>query len=183
MRDLSLHILDLAQNSVRAQATCIQIEITEDLERNQFSIRIEDDGSGMEEALLERVENPFATTRTLRKVGLGIPFIKQMCEECEGKLTLKSEVGKGTILEATMVANHIDRLPLGDIAQTITTLIMAKPQIRFIYTHCYASQTFCFDTEVIKEMVEGVPIDNLEILEWIQAYIREQIELLKDCEE
>lgn len=179
MRDLSLHILDIAQNSIRAEATCIKLIIEENISKNLFEIVIEDNGIGMEDVIKESVTNPFTTTRTSRKVGLGIPFLKQICEECEGSLSIESEKGKGTIIKALMRHDHIDRLPLGEIDKTLKTLIMARPQIHYIYKHTYNHKTFNFDTEEIKQVLEGVAIDDLDILKWIEEYIRSQLEELK----
>lgn len=179
MRDLSLHILDIAQNSIRANATCIKLIIEENIDRNLFEIRIEDNGGGMDDQIKEHVTNPFTTTRTLRKVGLGIPFLKQICEECEGELNIESEKGKGTTIKALMKHNHIDRLPLGEIDKTITTLIMARSQIHYIYEHKYNDKAFILDTEEIKEILEGVAIDELDILKWIEAYIQSKLEELR----
>lgn len=178
MRDLSLHILDIAQNSIRAEATCIRCVIKEDIDKNIFEITIEDNGKGMENQVKEHVTNPFMTTRTLRRVGLGIPFLKQICEECEGELHIESERTKGTIIKVLMKHNHINRLPLGDIDKTLTTLIMAKPNIHYIYEHSYNDRIFSFDTEEIKGILEEVAIEDIEILRWIEKYVREQIKEL-----
>lgn len=171
MRELALHVLDIAENSIRACATCISITVEEMTEDNWLFIKIEDNGSGIDEALLKNITNPFTTTRTLRRVGLGIPFMSQMCKECGGTLTIQSEIGKGTTLEAKMIHNHIDRLPLGNMAETLITLIMAKPDVRFIYTYRYNNKEFTMDTEQIQQLLEDVPINDLEILHWLKAYI------------
>lgn len=178
MRNLSLHILDSMQNSVRARATCIKLDITEDISKNIFQIQIVDNGMGMNKVLKEHITDPFITTRTLRKVGLGIPFLKQICDECEGNLQIESEELVGTKIIATMKHDHIDRLPLGEIWQTITTLIMARPDIHYIYTHRYNKDKFVFDTQAISEILEGVPINELSILKWIEEYIEENLSKL-----
>ena len=175
MRNLSLHILDIMQNSVRANATCIELEITEEIPKNIFQIQIKDNGIGMDKELKEHISDPFTTTRTLRKVGLGIPFLKQICDECEGNLQIESEKLVGTKIIATMKHNHIDRLPLGEIWQTITTLIMARPDIHYIYTHHYNEEEFVFDTQAIAEILEGIPINELSILKWIEEYIQDNL--------
>lgn len=172
MRDLSLHILDIMQNSIRAEATEIALIIEENLEKNILKIKIKDNGKGMEEEIKNHITNPFVTTRTLRKVGLGIPLLKQACEECDGELKVESQKGVGTVIEAIMQYNHIDRLPLGKIEQTLTNLIMAKPGIHYIYVHRWQNQMFCFDTVEIKEILGDVPIQDLEILKWIEEFIK-----------
>ncbi|MGL6174018.1 MAG: ATP-binding protein [Cellulosilyticaceae bacterium] len=171
MRDLSLHILDIMQNSIRAEATEIVLAVEEDKEKNILKIKIKDNGKGMEEEMKNHITNPFVTSRTLRKVGLGIPLLKQTCEECEGELKVESQKGLGTMIEATMQYNHINRLPLGKIEQTLTNLIMAKPEIHYIYVHTWQKKIFCFDTAEIKEILGDVPIQDLEILKWIQEFI------------
>ena len=178
MKELSLHILDIMQNSVRAQATCIQLEIKEIPSVNQLIICIEDNGCGMSKEIKEQVVSPFATTRTLRKVGLGIPLLHQLCEECSGSLQVISEQGKGTTLTAQMMYDHIDRLPLGDVGSSLYSLIMAKPDIRYIYNHSYEQKDFSLDTEEIKTLLEGVPINEPSILIWIKNYISENINKL-----
>lgn len=178
MKELSLHILDIMQNSVRAQATCIQLEIKEIPSINQLIICIEDNGCGMSKELEKQVISPFTTTRTLRKVGLGIPLLHQLCEECNGSLQVISEEGKGTTLTAKMMYDHIDRLPLGDVGSTLYSLILARPDTRYIYNHYYEKKHFGFDTEELNILLEGVPINEPDILLWIKNYIGENINKL-----
>ena len=128
MRDLSLHILDLTQNSVKAGASLVQVLIRDSERDDLIRIEIVDDGCGMDTDLLERVTSPFTTTRTTRKVGLGIPLFKQVAEMCGGKLTLQSTVGKGTKTQATFIASHMDLPPMGDLKGTMETLIIANPE-------------------------------------------------------
>lgn len=178
MREIALHILDIMQNSIRAKATCIELKIEEIPSRNQLIICIKDNGKGMPESMRETVRDPFTTTRTLRKVGLGIPLLNQLCEECEGELIIASEERKGTELRAMMQYDHIDRLPLGDVASTMYSLIMARPDRHYIYEHCYEEESFRFDTEEILEMLEGVPINQADILLWIKEYLTQNREAL-----
>lgn len=173
MKEMALHILDIMQNSIRAEATCIILRIEEKPSVDRFVIEIEDNGKGMPEAIRSTVTNPFTTTRTLRRVGLGIPLLHQLCEECEGKLTIDSKEGKGTRIKAIMRYHHIDRLPLGDMVGTLYMLIMAKPEIRYIYEHDYEAQGFRMDTEQIVEMLDGLPINHPDILTWIKRYLTE----------
>ncbi|MEF9958985.1 MAG: ATP-binding protein [Niameybacter sp.] len=178
MKELSLHLLDIIQNSVRAQAHQIKVSVDEQPNANRLTLTIEDDGMGIPEVIFEQVTNPFITTRTLRKVGLGLPFLSQLCQECAGELKIVSEEGKGTCITATMEYNHIDRLPIGDMASTMHVLIMARPDIHYIYVHKYQNNVFLLDTEEVKKMLEGVPIEQPEILEWIKGYIETNIETL-----
>lgn len=176
MQDLSLHLLDIAENSAHADATLIEINIVEDTKKNLFSIEIKDNGRGMSEETLKRVINPFYTTRTTRRVGLGIPLLKQNCELAGGTLTLKSEVDKGTELLATMELNNIDRLPIGDMASTMITLINAYPDIDWVYCYQKNDETAEVDTREIKAILGDVSLNEPEIMQWIQGYIKEQHE-------
>ena len=175
MREIALHILDIVQNSVRANAATIRISIEEDVNQNLFKIVIEDNGSGMPKEMAEGIKNPFVTSRTLRKVGLGVPLLNQLCEECGGSLSIESTLGKGTKLVAQMAHDHIDRLPLGDISSTLTTLILGKPEIEYVYNHSYNGKTFLFDTREIKKLLDGAPISDLEIINWIGNYLQQNI--------
>ena len=176
MRDLSLHILDLAQNSIRANATLVQLTSACN-ENGMISIVIEDDGCGMDEALLKRVMSPFGTTRTTRKVGLGIPMMAENCRLAGGDLKIESEVGKGTILKATMNTASIDCLPLSDIAGTVVTLVSANPEKPDFLLNCKSIKgEMTFDTRQVREVLDGVPLNEPEIVAWMDASIREEIE-------
>lgn len=181
MKELALHILDIVQNSIRAEASKVEVYIDEDIEGNWLKITIKDDGKGMTDEIKEGVTNPFTTTRTLRKVGLGLPFFSQLCTECGGQLEIASQVGKGTSITGTFLYNHIDRLPIGDMAGTMQVLIMAKPEIHYVYEHRKGEKVFVCNTKEIEEMLEGVPIHHPEILEWIKAYIRNNCEALGEA--
>lgn len=180
MRDLSLHILDIAQNSLRADASFLILRVEELPTQNKLCVMIKDNGKGMPKEMLKTLTDPFTTTRTLRKVGLGIPLLAQLCHECEGGLKIDSELGKGTTLWAELRYDHIDRLPLGNIAETFTTLIMGKPCIRYRYEHLYEDRFFEVDTFEVKQLLEGVPIENLEVLAWLKNYIDNNIAVLKE---
>ncbi len=176
MRDLSLHILDLAQNSVRAEAKLVSLSVCLD-EEGMLSIIIEDDGCGMDQELLSRVRSPFATTRTTRKVGLGIPMMAENCRLAGGDLTLESTVGKGTRLTATLNTASIDCLPLGDLAGTVTTVITANPEHPDFALYCRSPKgEMRFDTREIRQALQGVPLSEPEIAAWMQESLREEIE-------
>ena len=172
MKELSLHILDIMQNSIRAEASKIKLEIHEDTESNWLTIGIEDNGKGIPETIKDQVTNPFTTTRTLRKVGLGLPLFSQLCRECEGGLKITSEEGKGTCIIGMLKYDHIDRLPIGDMASTMEVLIRAKPEIHYIYVHRFGKKEFIFDTRDIIEVLGELPINHPDILEWIREYIQ-----------
>ena len=176
MKELSLHILDIAKNSVKAKASLIEVIINEDEEKNLLSIGINDNGSGMTEEFLQRVRDPFSTTRTTRKVGMGIPLFEAASVQCGGKLDITSEVGVGTKVLATFQYDHIDRAPLGDMTGTIKTLIWGSPEIDFLYRHEKNGQEFILDTRELKNVLGGVPLDTPDVLEWIEGYIKEGLD-------
>ena len=176
MRDLSLHILDLMQNSIRAQAKLVSLSVI--LENDGIlSIIIEDDGTGMSEELLARVTSPFATTRTTRKVGLGIPMMAENCRLAGGGLALESTLGKGTKLTATLDTSSIDCLPLGDLPGTLTTLVTMNPDQPEFLLRCRSPKgEMEFDTRQVREALQGVPLNEPEIAAWMQESLREEIE-------
>ncbi|WP_058485508.1 ATP-binding protein [Defluviitalea phaphyphila] len=175
MKELSLHILDIVENSIRAKATEINIEINEDLKNNIFSFKIKDNGIGMDADFIKNVRSPFKTTRTTRKVGLGIPLLDSAAKRCNGKLEVKSHVGKGTEIIVFMEYNHIDRAPLGDIASTISNLILSNPQIEFTYVHKYNNKSFNIDTKEIKKILGEISISDLSVIKWIKEYINKSL--------
>lgn len=175
MQDLSLHLLDIAENSISARAKKIIIELNETISNNKLSLKMSDDGEGMSQQMIQTVTNPFVTTRTTRRVGLGIPLLYQNCMNAGGTLQIRSVLGKGTMIEAVMQYDHIDRLPLGDIASSLTTLIQCAPYIELIYTHVYENKIFIFNTSEIKQILGEVAINEPEIIQWLKSYIREHI--------
>ena len=177
MNELSLYILDLTQNSVSAGATHVDIIIVIDEAEDRIRIILMDDGCGMAPEFLERVVSPFTTTRTTRKVGLGIPMIKELCEACEGSFEIESKVGQGTTLRLEFRKSHIDLPPMGNLADTMVTLVNGapeKPEFRLSYTN--GGEEFVFDTTEIRQVLEGVPLDTPDVLEWMRQYLLEGIE-------
>lgn len=178
MRELSLNVMDIAQNSVRAKASVIEIEITEDTEQSTLEIKITDDGCGMSEEQVKSVIDPFFTTRTTRKVGLGIPLFKMAAEQTGGYLDIKSQLGKGTVVTAKFISSHMDMTPLGDINSTISILIRCNPDTNILFTHSVDDKTFTLDTRELKEVLGDVPLDTPEVMQWIGDYLKEQTEIL-----
>ncbi len=178
MEDLSLHILDLAQNSISAGATLIEISIRDGLEKEQKWVEIRDNGKGMDQEKVNRVIDPFYTTRTTRKVGLGIPMFKASAEASGGKLQITSQLGKGTTLQALFISTHIDCIPLGNMEETITALIFMNPEVNFVYIHENDGKQFLLDTRQIREVLGEVNIADPEIINWIKIYIKEGLEEL-----
>ena len=179
MKDLSLHILDLAQNSLKANCTELEILVNEDLKKDLFEIIIKDDGTGMNENFLKIADDPFTTTRKTRSVGLGLSLTKAAALRCEGKFNIKSKKGKGTEIFFSFKYSHIDRAPLGNIGETIVSLINNRPEIEIRYSHIYNENKFNFNTRDIKKLLDEVDINNVDILLWIKDYINENINELK----
>jgi hypothetical protein len=175
MKDLAMHIMDIIQNSLSAEATVVQIDIDENIADNKFEITIKDNGKGMDLEMLKNVTDPYCTSRTTRKVGLGIPLIKQNAELTGGFVNLTSEVGIGTTLTALFSHSHIDRPPLGDIAGTIVLTASANPKVEFVYTHSKDGNSYCFDTREIKAVLDDVPISNLEMIKYLREMIEENL--------
>jgi len=179
MKELSLHILDIVQNSITAEASKIEILIVENITGNQYVITITDNGKGMDDEMLKIVTDPFFTTRTTRKIGVGISLFKQNAEQTGGSLMIESTVGEGTTLKAIFGYDHLDRPVLGDIAGTMTLLIGANPQIRFIYNHYTALSEFEFDTNEVKEELGKVPINHPDILKALKELIVENLDMIE----
>lgn len=175
MRDLSLHLLDIIQNSISANADSIVITIYVDKLKDELGIVVDDNGKGMDKEFLDKVTDPFVTTRKTRKVGIGIPLLKSTAELAGGKLLLNSIKGKGTILEAIFRISHIDRLPIGDISETLVSLIVANPNIRFKLLMQNGDESFDVDTYEIKKRLVDVPITEYNVLSWIREYIDEGV--------
>lgn len=177
MFELSLHILDLVQNSISAGATLCVIEILIDTDRDEMTITIADDGCGMDAALLARVTSPFATTRTTRKVGLGVPMFKQCAEMCGGSFSIQSEAGRGTKLIATFGYAHVDRPPIGDMPGTMQSLVLGAPdKPDFALTYAIDGREFTFDTREIRQALGGVSLSEHAVLSWINDALTEGIQ-------
>ena len=181
MKELSLNILDIAENSVKAKATLTLINIKE--EEDELTLEIVDDGIGMSAETLKSVTNPFYTTRTTRKVGLGIPLLKLACEQTGGSLEITSKeksentVDHGTKITARFYKNHLDFTPLGDVISTIVTLIQGHPDTDFLFTHTFSQKSVRLDTRELRGVLEGVPLNNFEVLTWIKEYLEEQYKI------
>ena len=178
MKELSLNILDIAQNSVKAGADTVSILLDET--PDTLTIRIEDDGCGMKADFLRDVTDPFTTTRTTRAVGLGVPLFKLAAEQTEGSFSITSRHideypdGHGTVTEAVFHKNHLDFTPLGDVVSTITVLIQGSPDIRWIFRHNTGGGEVALDTDELKEALGDVPLDYIEVINWITGYLQEQ---------
>ncbi len=180
MQDLSLHILDIVENSIDAGATKIEIMIDENIKKNFLKIKIKDNGKGMNNKVLKKILDPFYTTKNVRRVGLGLSLFAQSVREAEGKIGVESELGKGTTVKATMKYDHIDRRPLGNMGDTITALIGTKGnEIDFIYEHCKDNKCFKLDTREIKDALDGIPINNPEVIKFLRNKIKKELNRIK----
>ncbi len=175
MKTLALHILDIVQNSITAGARNIFIHIEEDTRENRYLIRVGDDGCGMTEDTVRRVTDPYYTSRKTRKVGMGISLLKQHAEQAGGHLKIRSEVDKGTVVEALFEHDHMDRQSAGDIAGVIVLLVGSNPEIRFQYTHHRNGGRYKMDTNEVKEVLEDVPLNDPEVRQYLKEMIRENL--------
>ena len=180
MKELSLNILDITENSVKAGATLTEIRITES--ETELSISITDNGCGMPPEVVESVTNPFYTTRTTRSVGLGIPLLKLAAEQTGGHITITSIVDDGnrsdhgTVVTAHFFKNHIDFTPLGDVISTVTTLIYGHPDVDFVFIHEKDGKAVVLDTRELRVALEDVPLNTYEVIQWIEEFLKEQYE-------
>lgn len=178
MKEIALHLLDMAENSISAQAHTVHVSVTENFRTDRLSVSVEDDGCGMTEEIVKQVIDPFYTSRTTRKIGLGIPLLKEQAETCNGKMNIISKPGAGTKIEASFQHSHIDRMPLGNLPTTFLALEVTHPEIHWIFTYTYqppfssSPRTFEFDDQPIKETLDGVPLTHPNVI----AYLRHTLE-------
>ena len=180
MKELSLNILDITENSVKAGATLTEILLDET--ENSITITIRDNGCGMSAEILKGVTDPFYTTRTTRKVGLGLPLLKMAAEQTGGGMTVESKSredypdSSGTTVTAVFNKQHIDFTPLGDIISTMVTLIQGHPDTDFYMSHKIGERVVELDTRQLREVLEDVPLNSYEVISWVSEYLREQYE-------
>lgn len=177
MKELSLNILDIVENSVKADASLTEIILNE--ENGTLVITVKDNGRGMSEDTLKSVTNPFYTTRTTRRVGLGIPLFKLACEQTGGELSITSrertdELPGGTEVTAIFNTQHIDFPPLGDVISTLVTLLQGHPDRDFYYSHKKGEASVELDTRELRAVLEDVPLSTPEVLLWVRENLEEQ---------
>ena len=171
--EISLNILDIAQNSVRADASLIQIFLHIESEEQKLNVSISDNGCGMTKEQLKHVTDPFYTSLTTRRVGFGIPFLKQS-EECTGgEFAIVSSVGKGTAVKVSYYLNHIDCMPLGDVNETIEMLVTSYENIDFVYRYEIDEKGFELDTRQMRNILGGVPFSQPDVRVFIREYLEE----------
>ena len=185
MREISLHILDVSENAIEAGAKQLDLVVVEDLDADRLDIVLVDDGRGMDQDTLRRIQDPFFTTRTTRHVGLGVPLFAATVERCAGRLSIDSTPGRGTKLEATLQHSHIDRPPLGDMPSTLLCILMRDQDLKLAYRHTLIAhgikRTFELDTVQIRQALGDVPLSYPDVREWLREFIAEGEEQLKEA--
>lgn len=175
LHELSLSILDLVQNCIAAQAGWVLLEVYENTSEDKLLFRISDDGKGMDKATQKAVLDPFVTSRTTRRVGLGLPLIDMTTKMCGGDFTIESEPGKGTVIEAVFQRSHIDRPPMGKLADTVKGLIILNPDLDFNYKHTVDDADFAVSTRELLAELDGISLQTPEVLLWLDDYIKQGI--------
>lgn len=180
MKELSLNILDIAQNSLKASATVLKLELAESSKNDRVSLRITDNGCGMDADFLKSVTDPFVTTRSTRRIGLGIPLLRQLALDTDGRFDITSQLGKGTTVYADFRMSHLDRPPLGDIASTVMSLVQSAPHVRYIYIHTTDIGRFELDTDEVMSVLGGdISLNEPEVLMWLTDYIKENLQSIE----
>jgi anti-sigma regulatory factor (Ser/Thr protein kinase) len=172
MKELSLHVLDIAENSTRAGASFIEISITEESDSDTLEIVISDNGMGMDAGMVKQAINPFFTTKDVRRVGIGLSIFRQAALLAGGEFHLESSPDEGTCVTARFVRRHIDRQPLGDMASTITTILLSNPDVDICYIHEVDGDKFIFDTRVVRTILSDGSISDPEVIKFLVEVIR-----------
>lgn len=175
MRELADNIMDIAQNSISAGASLTEVHIRVSHQDDRITFVFKDDGCGMSEEMVQTVMEPFTTSRKTRKVGLGLPLLKQTAEMTGGEISITSAVGVGTEVTASFGLGHIDRPPMGDVAGAWFSLVVMNPETDFLFTYDYDGQAFTFDTRVIRETVAPIPLNQMEVSAWIKECLTTEI--------
>jgi len=179
MKEISLHILDLMQNSIEACANWILLKVNED-EDGFFTFSITDNGRGMSEDLLKKIRDPFVTTRLTRNVGMGIPFVDMTTAQSGGKLIIKSKLGEGTFLKATYLRDHLDCPPLGDIINTVKVFLVGNLHLHFVMHYRVRKAEFVFDSQEVRRLLgEQIDFSYPEVYSWLDAYLKQEIDKVR----
>lgn len=171
MKELSLHLLDLLQNSIEAGASKIEIKIDEDFKTDVLALEVSDNGRGMSEEQIAKVLDPFYTTRTTRHIGLGLPLLLEACHRCDGNMEIHSRPGTGTTIQATFRHSHIDRAPLGDIPSVLMTVLFAENKIDWLYTHKFNEEEFRLGSSEIRKELVDIPITHPKVRNWLLNFL------------
>ena len=178
MKELSMHVYDLMENSTAANSTLVELTIRDSLKDNIYAFTIKDNGKGMTPEFLAKVTDPWTTSRTTRKVGLGLPLIKMNTEKCGGGMKLTSELGKGTRLEFWFEHNNWDRPPMGDLPGTLVLLLSAHEDIHFVITYRTDVDEFVLDTDELKEALDGMSLNDIHIINYLKEMIAENLKAI-----
>ncbi len=173
MEDLSLHILDIVENAIAAKAKRIEILVFEEPSDDRLTIEIRDDGIGMDEEVRQKAIDPFFTTRSSRRVGLGLSFMAQAAQEAGGSLRVESELGKGTRVIASFQYHHIDRKPLGSMVETVKALLFGNPELEILYAHQKDGKPFVLSSSWVKNHFKDRPLIDPEVIQWVERYLKE----------
>ena len=178
MKELSLNILDIIENSVAARSAKIELSVTENSKNDSLEIEVIDDGAGMTEEFAQKALDPFTTGSSKKRVGLGLPFLKEEAEACEGGLKIKSAPGKGTEVKAVFKNSHIDRPPMGDIAGTVSTVMALHPKLHLVFRYSIDGGCFTVDSKELENMFAPVPLNEPAVIKGVENYIKTNIEEL-----
>jgi len=173
LEDLSLHILDIVENAIAARAKRIKILVVEEPGEDRLTIEIRDDGIGMDEEVSQKAVDPFFTTRSSRRVGLGLSLMAQAAQEAGGSLRIESELGKGTKVTASFQYHHIDRKPLGSMVETVMTLLIGNPELEIFYTHKKEGKSFALSSSWVKNHFKDRPLIDPEVIRWVERHLKE----------
>jgi anti-sigma regulatory factor (Ser/Thr protein kinase) len=178
MEDISLHILDIAENSIKAKAKNIKIKFNENTKNDKTTLEISDDGEGMNKKTLNRALDPFFTTKSTRTVGLGLSLLSESAKAANGTFSIKSKPGKGTHLKAVFQTSHIDKKPMGDMALTLIPIISGHPEVNLVYIHQLNGKKYVLDTKKIKSQLNGIRINSPEVLQVIKSNIKKGLDCI-----
>ena len=181
MQDLSLHILDIVENSIAAGAKNIRIIVHENLSKDTLTLKIQDNGMGMDKKTVNKALDPFFSTKKTRRIGLGLSMLSQAAKEAEGDFHIISKKGKGTTITATFIHSHIDRKPFGDMVETLITLIATQGlKVDFLYEHRKNNHGFVFDTKSIKKELKDIPLNNMEVINYLRDNLKKEFRKLDE---
>ena len=173
MEDLSLHILDIVENAIAARAKKIEIFVVEEPGEDRLTIEIRDDGIGMDKEVSQKAVDPFFTTRSSRRVGFGLSLMAQAAQEAGGSLRVESKIGKGTKVTASFQYHHIDRKPLGNMVETVMTLLFGNPELEILYTHKKEGKSFALSSSWVKNHFRDRPLIDPEVIQGVERHLKE----------
>ena len=180
MQDLAMQIMEIMQNSISAHASAITLQFTDSMKDNRITFKISDNGSGMSEDTVKKITNPFITSRMTRKIGMGLAFLKQTCDQCDGSLEIVSRLQKGTAVTAVLRRDCIDTPPTGDLGELMMECIQANEKIAYRFEYRSDQGCFSFDTDSVVKELDGVSICEPNILLWIKEFVNQGIQQAKE---